>query len=236
MQRASHRTSRFVFVFIMFALVFVSPLVWLPSTKAEDKLPLGTTMLFDGKSLDGWKKTKFGGEGKVEIKNGELRLGTGESLTGVTSTRKNLPTTNYELSYEAMRMDGYDFFAAATFPVRKKEHATFINGGWGGGVIGISSIDGYDASENDTTEFMEFKNKKWYKYAIRVTAEKIQVLIDGKLEIDVPIKERELDTRIEVDLCKPLGFCAWESNGAIRNVKLRILSAEEVAKVNKTDE
>ena len=51
--------------------------------------------------------------------------------SGITSTRKDLPTTNYELSFEAQRLDGFDFFAAATFPVGKS-HATFVNGGWGG--------------------------------------------------------------------------------------------------------
>src|SRR5580692_2665898 len=52
------------------------------------------TSLFDGKSLKGWKVTQFGGEGPVEVKNGELRLGIGNDLTGVTIDHP-VPRSNY---------------------------------------------------------------------------------------------------------------------------------------------
>jgi len=32
----------------------------------------GFTPVFDGKSLDGWKKTAFGGESDVEVKDGRI--------------------------------------------------------------------------------------------------------------------------------------------------------------------
>ena len=38
-----------------------------------------------------------------------------------------------------------------------------------GGVVGLSSIGGFDASENETTQFVEFKNGQWYKIRLRVT-------------------------------------------------------------------
>ena len=68
-------------------------------------------VLFDGKTLEGWKTTEFGGEGAVEVKEGAVILNRGGSMTGITSTRKDLPKTNYELRYEAVRLAGFDFFA-----------------------------------------------------------------------------------------------------------------------------
>jgi len=192
-------------------------------------------VLFDGKTLNGWKKTNFGGEGEVKVENGAIVMEFGSSLTGITSTRKDLPRTNYELSYEAMRRSGYDFFAAATFPVGKS-YATFVNGGWGGSVTGISSLDGFDASENETSAFFDYKDKRWYKFRIRVTDERIQCFIDDKKVVDVKHKGREVDTRIEVDLSKPLGFAAWETTGAVRNIQIRMLTPREVAEINKEKE
>ena len=134
-------------------------------------------------------------------------------MTGITSTRKDLPLTNYQLSYEAMRLDGSDFFAAATFPVGKS-HLTFVNGGWGGSVTGLSSLDGYDAAENDTGNYYNYKDKQWYKFRVRVTDRTVQCWIDDKKFAEVSIEGRKIGTRIEVDPSKPLGFAAWETSGA----------------------
>ncbi len=209
-------------------------------THGEDKKPAAKPkpkkiVLFDGKTLKGWKKTNFGGEGEVKVEKGTIFMEFGSSLTGITSTRKDLPTTNYELSYEAMRLDGFDFFAAATFPVGKS-HVTFVNGGWGGSVTGISSLDGFDASENETGTFFDYKNNKWYKFRIRITDEKMQCNVDDKKVIDVEYKDRTVGTRIEADLSKPLGFATWETKGAVRKIEIRMLTPAEVAKTNKSDE
>ena len=77
-----------------------------------------------------------------------------------------------------MRVDGIDFFCGLTFPVADS-HASFIVGGWGGTVVGISSIDGMDASENATTKYVKFQLKRWYKIRIRVTPTSIQAWIDA---------------------------------------------------------
>ena len=191
--------------------------------------------LFDGKSLDGWKKTPFGGEGEVKIEDGAIVMSFGGSLTGITSTRKDLPTINYELTYEAKRTGGFDFFAAATFPVGKT-HVTLVNGGWGGSVTGISSIDGSDASENETGKYYEYKNDQWYKFRVRVTEGRIQTWTDDKPVIDLEIRGRRLGTRIETDPCKPLGFATWETSGAVRKIETRKLTPEEIAAANKSSE
>src|SRR4051794_2163639 len=153
-------------------------------------------VLFDGKTLDGWKKTVFSRDAEVTVEDGTLVMAAGEPMTGVVTTRKDLPTSNYELTYEARRLQGADFFAAATFPVGKS-FITLVNGGWGGNVTGLSSINGADASENETTQGYEYKNQTWYRFRVRVTAAVIAVAIDGKDVFAVNHKEREVGTRIE---------------------------------------
>lgn len=205
-----------------------------PAEKAKPEAKPQKLTLFDGKSLEGWKKTDFFSAGDVKVENGMIVLGIGSSMSGVTCTRKDLPTLDYELAYEAQRLIGFDFFAAATFPVGKT-HATLVNGGWGGSVTGISSIDGSDASENETGKFYDFKNKTWYKFRVRVTAERIVVQINDKQVTALTHKERRLSTRIEVDASKPLGFATWETSGAIRNIEVRPLTPDEIKATNKVD-
>jgi hypothetical protein len=237
--------SRNLFPTVRSAVALVTTLVLAFSagaarTQGEEKKPAAKPkskkiVLFDGKTLKGWKKTEFGGEGEVKVEKNTIFMDFGTSLTGITSTRKDLPTTNYELSYEAMRLEGFDFFAAVTFPVGKS-HVTFVNGGWGGSVTGISSLDGFDASENETGTFFDYKNNKWYKFRIRITDEKMQCFVDDKKMIDVGYKDRTIGTRIEADLSKPLGFATWETKGAVRKIEIRMLTPAEIAETNKSDE
>ncbi|PHR86531.1 MAG: hypothetical protein COA78_37900 [Blastopirellula sp.] len=177
--------------------------------------------LFDGKELGDWKPTVFGGEGDVYIENGAVVMAEGVTLSGIHYT-KDVPKINYELRFEARRMTGTDFFAGVTFPVNDT-FCSFIPGGWGGAVVGLSSIDGKDASENETTKYIGFKDEKWFKFRIRVTKPKIQVWIDGKLVIDQKIEGHKISTRAEVSLSKPLGFSAWQSTAELRKIELELL-------------
>ncbi len=179
--------------------------------------------LFDGKSLEGWKKTEFGGEGEVRIEDGKLILDFGASMTGVTY-QKPFPKSNYEIRLEAMRVEGNDFFCGLTFPVAES-HCSFIVGGWGGTVVGLSSIDGRDASENSTGQYREFKNGQWYKLRVRVTDDKIQCWIDDEQVIDQALEGVEISTRVEVNLNKPLGFATYDTRGALRNIAYRELKS-----------
>src|SRR5438477_3634761 len=85
--------------------------------------------LFDGKSLHGWKVTEFAGRGEVNVENGRLQLHSGVMLTGVSYTN-DLPRIDYEVSLEAMKVDGSDFFCGLTFPV-EASFCSLIVGGWG---------------------------------------------------------------------------------------------------------
>lgn len=183
--------------------------------------------LFDGKTLKGWKVTKFGGEGEVTVKKGAIEMEMGESLTGITYTGKP-PKCDYELSLEGMRLDGNDFFCTTTFPIGEK-FCSLVIGGWGGPVVGLSCVDFYDASDNVTTTFQDFKSKKWYKIRIRVTKHKISAWLDKEQVVDLPTAEHKFDIRDEVDLSKPLGISAWCTSSAVRNIRIRKLKPEEAA-------
>ena len=148
-------------------------------------------VLFDGQSLDGWKKADFFNAGEVKVEEGKIVMPTGRSMSGITSTRTDLPTTDYELSYEAMRIEGNDFFAAATFPVGKS-FITLVNGGWGGNVTGLSSLDGMDASENETTRSVPYQANTWYRFRVRVTGKMIRCWLDGKEIVAVNHQDRRV--------------------------------------------
>ena len=213
------------------AFVAVASVCLLVATLGAD-LP-GTLVLFDGKSLDGWKKTDFFAAPDVKVEDGAIVLPVGRSMSGITSTRQDLPRTNYELSYEAMRISGVDFFAAATFPVGKS-YVTLVNGGWGGNVTGLSSLNGADASENETSRFVKYQNKTWYRFRVRVTDEAIRCWIDDKEVVKVDYRDREVGTRIETRANQPLGFAAWETAGAIRKIEVRTLTPAEIAQTNRS--
>jgi len=182
--------------------------------------------LFDGRTLADWKITNFGGEGDVTAKDGEIHLETGSPLTGITYKGKQLPRTNFEISLEAMKVDGIDFFCALTFPV-EKSHCSFVVGGWAGAVVGLSSIDGKDASENKTTRYMSFDSERWYKIRVRVTPQNISAWIDEKQVVDQDIVGHKISTRGEVDLSAPLGIASYETYSALRKIRIRELSKEE---------
>jgi len=118
-----------------------------------------STYLFDGVSLDGWEITNFGPQGPVTVSGGQIVLGMGEGCTGITY-KEDFPEVNYKITLDAKRVAGNDFFCGMTFPV-EKEPCTLIVGGWGGTTVGLSSINRKDASENQTTTYMNFEKDRW---------------------------------------------------------------------------
>jgi hypothetical protein len=219
-----------------------SPETVAPAATTEEESPVITNgeneekpsekwlMLFDGdEGMPGWMVPEYGGDGEVVVRNGNIVIGQGLMMTGIRY-EKEFPTMNYEIQYEARRTRGYDFFAACTFPV-SKSYCTFVNGGWGGGVIGLSSVHGSDASENATTSYLQFKENLWYRFRIRVSDDKIQVWIipqdkEGNWEVEksvveLELAEKKLTTRYEMNRYKPLGFCTWSTEGQLRNITYR---------------
>jgi 3-keto-disaccharide hydrolase len=206
----------------LFVLVLIPAAI--PSASAVRAQTAGDVWqpLFDGKSLTNWQSTKFGGDGDVKVENGQIILEAGKTLTGITWSGGELPKTNYEIAMQGMRVAGHDFFAGITFPVGES-FCSLILGGWGGSVVGLSSINFLDASENETSQSMEFENGRWYTVRIRVTPEKIQAWLDDRQIIDQALKDNKISVRIEVEPSKPLGIATWKTTGALRDIKLRRL-------------
>ncbi len=182
----------------------------------------GWQPLFDGKSLGAWKETDFAGKGEVEVKDGQLILNAGGDLTGVNLAAAPA-TMDYEVEFQAMRVEGDDFFIGFTFPVADK-HVTFIAGGWGGSVTGISNINGDSASENETTQFKKYENKKWYAVRVKVTKSKLEAWIDKEQVVDLETEGKQLAMRVgEIESSVPFGFATWRTKGALKDVRWRKL-------------
>jgi hypothetical protein len=192
-----------------------------PAPASETGREIG---LFDGKTLGQWKVTDFGGQGEVSVKDGAIHMATGSYMTGITWTGPVI-RMSYEITLEAMRVEGSDFFCGLTFPVGDKP-CTLILGGWGGSLCGLSSIDHFDASENSTTRMISFENGKWYRVRLRVVPDRIQAWLNEEALVDEDITDKNIDIRIEVEASKPLGIATWNTAGAVRNIKLQKLPEE----------
>jgi len=184
----------------------------------------GEISLFDGQTLGRWKATDFGGQGDVAVKDGAIHMAMGSYMTGITWTGP-VVRMDYEITLEAMRVEGHDFFCGLTFPVGEKP-CTLVLGGWGGSLCGLSSIDSFDASENETTKMMSFENGKWYRVRLRVVPDRIQAWLDDEDLVDVDITGKTLSIRLEVEESQPLGIATWNTAGAVRNIKLKKLADE----------
>lgn len=180
----------------------------------------GWTNLFDGQSLKGWRPTDFAGHGEVECRSELLVLNTGDPFTGVNWTN-DFPKMNYEIALDAMRVGGSDFFCGLTLPVGDS-FCSLIVGGWGGSLMGISSLDGMDASENETTKYVNFENSRWYRIRLRITEGRIEGWLDKDKVLDVVTTDRKISLRPgEIEMSKPFGLASWETAAALRQIKMR---------------
>ncbi len=178
--------------------------------------------LFDGKTLGKWKQTDFAGRADVSIKDGEIHLPQGGDMTGI-NLEAAPAKMDYEVEYKAKRVQGDDFFAALTFPVGEK-HVTLVLGGWGGSVVGISNVNGDNASENETTQYRNFKQDQWYVIRVRVTKAKIEAWIDKDQVVDLETEGKNLDIRIgEIESSKPFGIATWRTSGVLKEIRWRKL-------------
>ncbi len=189
-----------------------------PAAKPED----AGESLFDGKTLGSWKSVDFGGQGEVKVENGAIRVAEGATLSGIQWTGAAPPRTNYELSLEAMKVDGSDFFCGIVFPVGK-ESCSFVAGGWGGGVTGLSSVDHMNASENDTATDQDYQKNRWYAIRLRVTPQKIEVWIDAKQVVNLELANRQISVHPAVESAEPLGLTNYQTASLFRNIRLKRL-------------
>ena len=176
--------------------------------------------LFDGTTLGHWKESPFTGRSAVRVEGGSILLPAGNPLTGVTWS-DTFPKSDYELRFEGARLRGGDFFASVTFPAGGN-FATWVLGGWGGDIVGISSIDGWDAADNETRSYFNFERARWYAFHLRVTGERIEAWIDGQRIVNVEIGGRAISLRYgDIKLSAPLGFASYNTTGGIRKIEYR---------------
>ncbi|HEY3281345.1 MAG TPA: FAD:protein FMN transferase [Armatimonadota bacterium] len=200
----------------------------MPGSTTSHSQGEGWKVLFDGKSLGGWSPTGFAGAGDVRVESsfrggpGAIVVDQGAALSGVNWTRE-VPKTNYEVSLQFLKIQGTDFACGLTFPVGDS-FASLILGGWGGGVVGISSIDGHDASENNSTRYVGFAPDRWFRVRLRVTPDRLQAWLNDEQVVDQDIKGRRISLRGgDIRLATPLGLSTYQTSAAFRDIRLRVL-------------
>ncbi|MEY2878876.1 MAG: hypothetical protein RLZZ15_1256 [Verrucomicrobiota bacterium] len=209
------------------ALALAGALVGAEKLAAEKVAPMAAPVLFDGATLAGWKQSAFDTQREVKVERAfpggpAILIPKTDYLCGLTwADGAKLPRTNYEISLEAMRVEGSDFFCGLTFPVGA-DACTFVVGGWSGMVVGLSSIDGMDASENETSQGQEFKSDRWYRIRVRVTPEKIEAWIDDQKTVDLETAGKKISLRPgDIEQSLPLGLATYQTKAAIRSLALK---------------
>jgi 3-keto-disaccharide hydrolase len=218
--------------FLFLAIVFVAPAVFGEEPEGEPE-PLDFPLKHNLKATEeepfaeakGWVPIEFRGKGEITIEGDSIELGRGNDMTGIVWTGP-LARMNYEISLEAKRVAGGDFFCGLTFPYNDSA-CSLIVGGWGGTLVGLSSLDGYDAYNNETARFRDFDDDVWYRFRVRVRPTRIEAWIDDKQYVDVDTSTREVGLRWEMEKARPLGIATWRTSGVIRKVVLTSLGEEE---------
>jgi len=178
----------------------------------------GWTSMFDGKSLKGWKlldEKPWFDPGPVKVEKGVLLFGK-EDLWTQIAWDGEFPTCDYELSLDAMRVEGDEDFCTINFPVGSSGCRSIVEG-WGGRTSALQHVDDTDVS-NDTAQSPEFASKVWYSFRVRVTAGRVTVWVNDKTMFDVTRQDR----RFGNDSRYPLKIYTKEVT-ALRNIRCRRL-------------
>jgi hypothetical protein len=198
----------------------------------------GWTELLADKNLEDWRiveKWDFEKHGEIFFKNGILHFEAGNPFTGVQyNGEKSLPRMNYEIIFEAKRTSGEDFFIGVVFPVGE-EYLSFVAGGWGGTVVGLTNLGGEPAVENESCALMDFQQDHWYTLRLRVSEKWIELWIEDEEEsrkmIDIDHPRFQLSLYWEQEPLRPFGISSWRTGSAFRSVRFRELEPEELRKI-----
>ena len=183
-----------------------------------------TFAMIEENDMGQWKTAPFASEGNIDVRDGVLYTGLGAYLSGVVWNEEPPARDQYEIELEARKVWGNDFFLGLTVPAGN-QYCTWIVGGWGGTVVGLSDIDGRSADNNETTRKMSFETKRWYHFKIRVAEQRIQCWIDGVriIVLDTTGKKLTLRPGPIVD-SKPLGLASYDTIAEYRNMTWRSVS------------
>jgi len=171
-----------------------------------------------------WVPSDFGGGGEITWSPGAALLGFGSPLTGITWTGE-LPRDGYEVELTATRVDGTDFFCGLTFPVGE-ESCSFILGGWGGALTGLSCIDGADASSNATKTFQHFPSGEPVAVRLVVDPRCVRVWLNGETVVDQAREGVRFSLRPEVLPSQPFGVASFATKARLEGLRYRVLGAE----------
>jgi hypothetical protein len=182
--------------------------------------------LLQGTHAVEWVKAGMSDEGTSEVRDGLLSMRAGSPMTGIRYTgwsKLGISLDRYEIEYETRRTEGGDFFGSLTFPVRESG-MTLILGGWGGCLVGVSSIDDEDASENSTRGNLNVINGQWYRVRVRLDGSDLRVWINERLFVNTSLRGRKTGLRAgEIEKCLPLGFASWLTDAEVRALRVRSL-------------
>ncbi len=194
-----------------------------------DRVPGEWVSLFDGKTLDGWRRVdKFPGAyatpgGEVRVTDGQLRLEPGRGHTAVAWTRE-FPDSDYEITAEAMRVAGEFDIGSMVFPVAGSRCIWMVGGYGFGGCTGLEMLDGRNAGGNETTKWTKFEVGRWYALRLRVTKDRVEAWIDGAQTVNLATAGHRFADR---DFCAPMapfGIFTYQTTAALRNIRLRRLA------------
>ena len=207
-----------VIIFAVICMISLSSI-----SEVRQDVPDGWLSLFDGETLAGWKVLRNVSDNEPYVKDGVIVLPTAINgvMTGISWDGDTLPTVDYVIHYEARRIEGIDIFAALTFPY-EDTYASLIFGGWNGVINGLSSIDGYDASGNETSQVFGLRNNQWYPVQLRVTTDSIYATVGHEEIVNISTAGKEIHLRDE-SLNTGLTFWTFRSTGEIRNIRIRKL-------------
>lgn len=94
-------------------------------------------------------------------------------------------------------------------------------------MVGISSLDGLDAANNETARYESFEKGRWYKIRLRVTEKGLMGWIDEKQVVGVETKGRKISIRHEVELSRPLGISCYSTVSGLKEIRIRDLTKAE---------
>lgn len=161
----------------------------------------------------------FEDHGSVLFGTDQIVLNGGDPATGIRF-RGVVPRDSYEVTFEAQRLVGSDFFCGLTFPIGD-EHCTLVLGGWSGTIVGLSNVDDEPAVENLTATSIEFENECWY--SVRVVVDKaIHVWIADRKVIELERGGHRFTLWWEQEEMAPFGIATWGgTTGIIRELRVR---------------
>ena len=175
--------------------------------------------LFDGRTLDGWRKVEKGCN--VHAQDEQLIFEMKHMSTSIAWNRA-FPRVDYEVSVEARRLEGNGAFCHIAFPVNAT-HCFLVVGGMGN-IVALDQVDKLNMYGNETTTRMDFEQERWYTIRLRVTREHVVVWLDDRKVIDLSGAADRLSIPFAWQGLIPFGVGTWETKAAMRNIKLRRLS------------